>query len=147
MLNDTLNPVQIAAEGRMFDKLRQLMSDAGCPILTRERDIELARPRWISAKLLKPQGIVEMLAAGRRDIGFAGADWVAELNADSFPCWIPSWIRSTSWPLPLSRYWKTDAYPSGRSSSSEYAQLTSVGCRCEPRRPVRVEPAPPRSST
>jgi ATP phosphoribosyltransferase len=33
-------------------------------------------------KLLKPQNIVEMLAAGSRDVGFAGADWVAEKQAD-----------------------------------------------------------------
>lgn len=34
------------------------------------------------AKLLKPQSIVEMLHHGSRDLGFAGADWVAELGAD-----------------------------------------------------------------
>ncbi len=34
------------------------------------------------AKLLKPQNVVEMLAAGSRDAGFAGADWVAELEAN-----------------------------------------------------------------
>jgi ATP phosphoribosyltransferase len=33
-------------------------------------------------KLLKPQNIVEMLMAGSRDIGFAGADWVSELDGD-----------------------------------------------------------------
>ena len=33
-------------------------------------------------KLLKPQNIVEMLAAGSRDLGFAGADWVAEKDAE-----------------------------------------------------------------
>lgn len=33
-------------------------------------------------KLLKPQTIVEMLHAGTRDLGFAGADWVAELGVD-----------------------------------------------------------------
>ncbi len=33
-------------------------------------------------KLLKPQTIVEMLAAGSRDVGFTGADWVAETSAD-----------------------------------------------------------------
>ena len=33
-------------------------------------------------KLLKPQNVVEMLHAGSRDVGFAGADWVAELGAD-----------------------------------------------------------------
>jgi ATP phosphoribosyltransferase len=33
-------------------------------------------------KILKPQNIIEMLHAGKRDVGFAGADWVAELEAD-----------------------------------------------------------------
>ena len=31
---------------------------------------------------MKPQNIIEMLSHGRRDVGFAGADWVEELNAD-----------------------------------------------------------------
>ena len=81
------NLVQIALpKGRMFEKLKLLLSDAGCPILNRARDyrVQLALEGF-SAKLLKPQGIVEMLAARRRDIGFAGADWVAELNADLVP--------------------------------------------------------------
>ncbi|MDH3222603.1 MAG: ATP phosphoribosyltransferase, partial [Gemmatimonadota bacterium] len=34
------------------------------------------------AKMLKPQNVVEMLHAGSRDVGFAGADWVAELDAE-----------------------------------------------------------------
>jgi ATP phosphoribosyltransferase len=33
-------------------------------------------------KLLKPQNIVEMLHIGSRDLGFAGADWVAELGTE-----------------------------------------------------------------
>lgn len=33
-------------------------------------------------KMLKPQNIVEMLHVGTRDAGFAGADWVEELQAD-----------------------------------------------------------------
>jgi len=33
-------------------------------------------------KLHKPLTIVEMLAAGSRDVGFTGADWVAETDAD-----------------------------------------------------------------
>lgn len=36
----------------------------------------------IETKMLKPQNIIEMLHAGSRDLGFAGADWVAELEAD-----------------------------------------------------------------
>jgi ATP phosphoribosyltransferase len=31
--------------------------------------------------MLKPQNIVEMLALGSRDLGFAGADWVEEMDA------------------------------------------------------------------
>jgi ATP phosphoribosyltransferase len=34
------------------------------------------------AKILKHQSIVEMLELGSRDVGFAGADWVEELDAD-----------------------------------------------------------------
>ena len=33
-------------------------------------------------KLLKPQNILGMLAAGTRDLGFAGADWIAELGVE-----------------------------------------------------------------
>jgi ATP phosphoribosyltransferase len=36
----------------------------------------------IDAKILKPQSILEMLHAGSRDVGFAGADWVRELGAE-----------------------------------------------------------------
>jgi ATP phosphoribosyltransferase len=38
--------------------------------------------RGFEVKLLKPQNAVEMLHAGSRDLGFAGADWVAELGAE-----------------------------------------------------------------
>jgi ATP phosphoribosyltransferase len=38
--------------------------------------------RATETKVLKPQNIVEMLMLGSRDVGFAGADWVAELSAD-----------------------------------------------------------------
>ena len=60
-----------------------LMKDAGVDVRVGERgyrpELSLA---GFEAKLLKPQNVVEMLHAGSRDIGFAGADWVAELNAD-----------------------------------------------------------------
>lgn len=77
-------PVQLAIpKGRMFQGIERLLADAGCPITKRDRDYRIqVRLDGVSAKLLKPQGIVEMLSAGRRDIGFAGADWVRELDAD-----------------------------------------------------------------
>jgi ATP phosphoribosyltransferase len=34
----------------------------------------------VETKVLKPQNIVEMLTVGSRDVGFTGADWVAELD-------------------------------------------------------------------
>jgi len=60
-----------------------LLGDAGIHVKPGARgyrpDVSLPETE---AKLLKPQNVVEMLAAGSRDAGFAGADWVAELQAD-----------------------------------------------------------------
>ena len=77
-------PIQIGLpKGRMCEGVQRLMADAGCPVHTTTRNYRAAiELEGFEAKILKPQGIVEMLQAGRRDIGFAGADWVAELNAD-----------------------------------------------------------------
>lgn len=80
-------------KGRMQGKVAQLLGDAGLPVNADEREY---RPRigngspykigsssiQYEAKLLKPQNIVEMLASGSRDVGFAGADWVKELGVD-----------------------------------------------------------------
>src|SRR5882762_3584305 len=70
-------------KGRMEGGLLSLLSDAGIHVLPGARgyrpDVSLPETE---AKLLKPQNVVEMLAAGSRDAGFAGADWVAELQAD-----------------------------------------------------------------
>ena len=70
-------------KGRMQSKILALMADAGLPVSVDDREY---RPRVGSsgyeAKLLKPQNIVEMLANGSRDLGFAGADWVRELDGD-----------------------------------------------------------------
>ena len=70
-------------KGRMQPKVIGLMADAGLPVSIDEREY---RPRVgngaYETKLLKPQNIVEMLANGSRDLGFAGADWVAELGVD-----------------------------------------------------------------
>lgn len=70
-------------KGRMQDAVTRLMADAGLPVQLGARAYRptIAAGRF-STKLLKPQSIVEMLAAGSRDVGFAGADWVAELGAD-----------------------------------------------------------------
>jgi ATP phosphoribosyltransferase len=58
-----------------------LLADAGIHVRPSARGYrpEVSLPDT-EAKLLKPQNVVEMLAAGSRDVGFAGADWVAELE-------------------------------------------------------------------
>jgi len=68
-------------KGRMHDGVITLLHDAGIRVANTARgyrpSITLA---GCEVKILKPQNIVEMLHAGSRDLGFAGADWVAELD-------------------------------------------------------------------
>ena len=70
-------------KGRMQHRVSALLADAGLPVRASGRAY---RPTiaagCFNAKILKPQNIIEMLAADSRDIGFAGADWVGELGAD-----------------------------------------------------------------
>ncbi|MEZ4296995.1 MAG: ATP phosphoribosyltransferase [Polyangiaceae bacterium] len=70
-------------KGRMQAGVFALFADAGIALREGARNYrpELSIPGF-EAKLLKPQSIVEMLHHGSRDLGFAGADWVAELSAD-----------------------------------------------------------------
>jgi len=60
-----------------------LLEDAGIRLRGTERNYrpQVSLPGF-EAKLLKPQNVVEMLHFGSRELGFAGADWVAELQAD-----------------------------------------------------------------
>ncbi len=69
-------------KGRIEEQVIRLLSDAGMELRggTRSYRPSLSTPGF-EVKMLKPQNIVEMLAAGTRDIGFAGADWVAEKDA------------------------------------------------------------------
>ncbi len=70
-------------KGRMQEGVLRLLRDAGIDVRLDDRTY---RPTIgidaVDAKMLKPQNIIEMLDAGTRDLGFAGADWVAELDAD-----------------------------------------------------------------
>ena len=70
-------------KGRMEQGVLTLLADAGIRVRPSARGYrpEVSLP-GAEAKLLKPQNVVEMLALGSRDVGFAGADWVAELEAD-----------------------------------------------------------------
>lgn len=70
-------------KGRMQEGVLTLLRDAGIEVNLGSRNY---RPtislEHVETKMLKPQNIVEMLHVGSRDLGFAGADWVAELGAD-----------------------------------------------------------------
>lgn len=70
-------------KGRMQDQIFTLLAEAGISARVSLRGYrpQLSLP-GLDAKILKPQNVVEMLAAGSRDVGFAGADWVSELQAD-----------------------------------------------------------------
>lgn len=69
-------------KGRMQQGVLELIREAGISIGASDRGY---RPRLgldnVECKLLKPRAIVEMLRLGRRDVGFAGADWVEEASA------------------------------------------------------------------
>jgi ATP phosphoribosyltransferase len=63
--------------------VRELLTDAGIRIIPTARSYrpEVSLPN-AETKVLKPQNIVEMLAKGTRDVGFAGEDWVREMGVD-----------------------------------------------------------------
>ncbi|MGA7226656.1 MAG: ATP phosphoribosyltransferase [Acidimicrobiia bacterium] len=70
-------------KGRMESGVFALFRDAGMDLRVGQRGYRpVLSESGFEVKLLKPQNIVEMLASGTRDIGFAGADWVAEKQAD-----------------------------------------------------------------
>lgn len=70
-------------KGRMHDGVVGLLADAGIRLGRSARGYRptISLP-GVEVKILKPQNIVQMLDAGTRDLGFAGADWVAELGSD-----------------------------------------------------------------
>lgn len=70
-------------KGRMQEGVLRLLSAAGIDMKAAERDYRpSAGIDGMDVKVLKPQNIIEMLYIGSRDLGFAGADWVAELGLD-----------------------------------------------------------------
>ncbi len=78
------DPIHLAVpKGRIESSVASLLADAGIELRSGPRGYRpVISVEGFEVKLLKPQNIVEMLAAGSRDVGFAGADWVAEKEAD-----------------------------------------------------------------
>jgi ATP phosphoribosyltransferase len=70
-------------KGRMEAAVLALLADAGIRLTFGRRGYRPSLSlEGFETKILKPQNIVEMLHVGSRDVGFAGADWVAELGAE-----------------------------------------------------------------
>ncbi len=68
-------------KGRMQEGVLALLAEAGIRLRTSSRAYRpVTDYPGLEVKILKPQNIVEMLQVGSRDIGFTGADWVAELD-------------------------------------------------------------------
>lgn len=78
------DPIHLAVpKGRIEAGVSALLADAGIRLRSGPRGYRpVTSVEGFEVKLLKPQNIVEMLAAGSRDVGFAGADWVAEKSAE-----------------------------------------------------------------
>ena len=70
-------------KGRIQAGVLALLGEAGIEVAAGARSYRptVSLP-GLEAKVFKPQNVVDMLAVGSRDLGFAGADWVAELGAD-----------------------------------------------------------------
>jgi ATP phosphoribosyltransferase len=70
-------------KGRIEAGVIDLLAAAGIRLRSGPRGYRpVSSAPGFEVKVLKPQNIVEMLAVGSRDVGFAGADWVAEKSAD-----------------------------------------------------------------
>lgn len=119
-------------KGRIQDGVFSLLAAAGIPVRGGARHYRpnLALEGW-EAKILKPQSIVRMLEAGSRDLGFTGADWVAELDADlvelldtkmdpvQIVAAVPEALLSQGWPAQPTR-------EEGWIVASEYPRLTQA---------------------
>jgi ATP phosphoribosyltransferase len=70
-------------KGHMQRGVVSLLEEAGIGVRLSERGYRpsINLPNT-TTKVLKPQNIIEMLHVGSRDVGFAGADWVKELDAE-----------------------------------------------------------------
>jgi ATP phosphoribosyltransferase len=70
-------------KGRIFGNIEKLFIDAGFPLKLPERTYrpDLGVP-WLSAKIMKPQNVGDLLELGSHDAGFTGIDWIQESGAD-----------------------------------------------------------------
>ncbi len=83
-MNPTSDPSTLklaVPKGHMYDGIVNLLAEAGISISHTARNYRpVITLDNCEVKILRPPNIVEMLDMGSRDVGFSGADWVAELD-------------------------------------------------------------------
>jgi ATP phosphoribosyltransferase len=83
-MTDDNDTIRLALpKGHLEEGVMALLADANIRVRATSRGYRpsISLPGF-ETKILRPQNIVEMLALGSRDVGFTGADWVAEVDAD-----------------------------------------------------------------
>lgn len=78
------NPLKMTLpKGRIQENVLALLADAGVGFRSSPRSYRpVSSDPTIEGKVLKPQNIPSLVALGRHDCGFTGADWVYEQRAD-----------------------------------------------------------------
>jgi len=70
-------------KGRLFDKVNELMKEAGFDIVVNGRSYRpYINDPQIEVKLIKPQNIPKLVELGSQDVAFTGHDWITEEKAD-----------------------------------------------------------------
>ncbi len=73
----------VIPKGRIFDQVKDLMSEAGVQLFLSGRGLRPATNKEdLIVKIMKPRNIPNLLALGRHDIGFSGDDWILESKAN-----------------------------------------------------------------
>ncbi len=69
-------------KGRIFDKVSQLLSEAGIDVKLSTRSYRpYVSDKNIQVKIMKPQNIPSLIELGSHDAGFTGFDWVLETGS------------------------------------------------------------------
>lgn len=73
----------VLPKGRIFERVRTLLSDAGLDIHVPDRAYRpTCRDDRLTVKIMKAQNIPTLIELGSHDVGITGHDWVQETGAD-----------------------------------------------------------------
>ena len=109
-------------KGRMFDQVVDLLKGAGISIQQTDRGYRptISLPDY-DAKILNPRNVIGMLNADARDVGFAGADWIAETNSQ-----LPELLNTGLNPVRLVVAAPTEILVDGKLPGEEFVDRQGV---------------------